>query len=702
MKENENINIALIGNPNSGKSSVFNQLTGLHQKIGNFAGVTVDKKIGHCTLDSNTKIKIIDFPGTYSLYPSSADERVALDVLLNKKNIDFPNLIVYVLDANQIEKHTLLLTQLLDLDFKIIVAINMLDIARKNTLAVDVQKFSTAFNVSVVEINGRTGENIDKLKNTIATVLDKEQEKTTNFYQLSLEEETLTNEISNKSENNYHNLLEIHHVNHLSYLSLAKKNEIKHLIQEKKYDSIGSQLDEIMQRYNNFVPKLQNIVSINIKGANTLTDKIDNIITHKTYGVILFFVLMFIIFQAIFSWSAIPMEFIDAQFANLSTFISAKLSENIFSRLLIEGIIPGISGIIIFVPQIFILFLILSFLEDIGYMSRAIYLFDSVMQKFGLNGRSIVSLVSGGACAVPAIMSTRTINNWKERLITILVTPFISCSARIPVFALLIAFVVPNKKILGYINLQGIVFMCLYLLGIIAALGSAYILKKIIKGTENSFLLLELPSYKTPHWKNILMEVWNKVSAFIFGAGKIIIIISIILWFLASFGPQLEQKGIQFSTEAKTQNLNTEETTLYISSKKLENSYAGILGRTIEPIIKPLGFDWKIGIALITSFAAREVFIGTISTLYSVGKDANNATIQEKLRNEINPETKQSVFTMPVALSLIIFYLFAMQCMSTLAVVYKETKSWKYPLLQFTYMSILAYISSFMVYQFFK
>jgi ferrous iron transport protein B len=568
VKENENINIALIGNPNSGKSSVFNQLTGLHQKIGNFAGVTVDKKIGHCTLDSNTKIKIIDFPGTYSLYPSSADERVALDVLLNKKNIDFPNLIVYVLDANQIEKHTLLLTQLLDLDFKIIVAINMLDIARKNTLAIDVQKFSTAFNVSVVEINGRTGENIDKLKNTIATILDKEQEKTTNFYQLSLEEETLTNEMSNKSENNYHNLLEIHHVNHLSYLSLAKKNEIKHLIQEKKYDSIGSQLDEIMQRYNNFVPKLQNIVSIKIKGANTLTDKIDNIITHKTYGVILFFVLMFIIFQAIFSWSAIPMEFIDAQFANLSTFISAKLSENIFSRLLIEGIIPGISGIIIFVPQIFILFLILSFLEDIGYMSRAIYLFDSVMQKFGLNGRSIVSLVSGGACAVPAIMSTRTINNWKERLITILVTPFISCSARIPVFALLIAFVVPNKKILGYINLQGIVFMCLYLLGIIAALGSAYILKKIIKGTENSFLLLELPSYKTPHWKNILMEVWNKVSAFIFGAGKIIIIISIILWFLASFGPQLEQKGIQFSTEAKTQNLNTEETTLYMSLQK--------------------------------------------------------------------------------------------------------------------------------------
>lgn len=702
MKENENINIALIGNPNSGKSSVFNQLTGLHQKIGNFAGVTVDKKIGHCTLDSNTKIKIIDFPGTYSLYPSSADERVALDVLLNKKNIDFPNLIVYVLDANQIEKHTLLLTQLLDLDFKIIVAINMLDIARKNTFAIDVQKFSTAFNVSVVEINGRTGENIDKLKNTIATILDKEQEKTTNFYQLSLEEETLTNEMSNKSENNYHNLLEIHHVNHLSYLSLAKKNEIKHLIQEKKYDSIGSQLDEIMQRYNNFVPKLQNIVSINIKDANTLTDKIDNIITHKTYGVILFFVLMFIIFQAIFSWSAIPMEFIDAQFANLSTFISAKLSENIFSRLLIEGIIPGISGIIIFVPQIFILFLILSFLEDIGYMSRAIYLFDSVMQKFGLNGRSIVSLVSGGACAVPAIMSTRTINNWKERLITILVTPFISCSARIPVFALLIAFVVPNKKILGYINLQGIVFMCLYLLGIIAALGSAYILKKIIKGTENSFLLLELPSYKTPHWKNILMEVWNKVSAFIFGAGKIIIIISIILWFLASFGPQLEQKGIQFSTEAKTQNLNTEETMLYVSSKKLENSYAGILGRTIEPIIKPLGFDWKIGIALITSFAAREVFIGTISTLYSVGKDANNATIQEKLRNEINPETKQPVFTMPVALSLIIFYLFAMQCMSTLAVVYKETKSWKYPLLQFTYMSILAYISSFIVYQLFK
>ncbi|MCB0514292.1 MAG: ferrous iron transporter B, partial [Bacteroidetes bacterium] len=457
-----------------------------------------------------------------------------------------------------------------------------------------------------------------------------------------------------------------------------------------------------LDRYNAFTPDLSKIIQRQLNASNTFTDKLDNILTHKFWGVLIFFALMLLVFQAMFNWSTIPMDFIDTQFTRMAGNIANNMADSLFTRLLTEGIIPGIGGIVIFVPQIFLLFLIISILEEIGYMSRAVYLFDSLMQRFGLNGRSIVALISGGACAIPAIMSTRTISNPKERLITILITPFISCSARIPIYALLIAFVVPSTVVFGFLNLQALVFMGMYLLGVIAALGSAYILHKILKTTDTSFLSLDLPEYKIPYWKNVLMEVSNKVQAFVFGAGKVIIVISILLWFAASYGPNLANKKIQFAQEAAQMNLSEQESSEYIASKTLENSYVGIAGRVIEPIIKPIGFDWKIGIAIITSFAAREVFIGTMSTLYSIGEDAGESTIREKLGKQINPETKQRVFTVATSLSLLVFYAFALQCMSTMAVVYRETKTWKYPIYQFIGMGLFAYIASFIVYHLFK
>jgi ferrous iron transport protein B len=411
---------------------------------------------------------------------------------------------------------------------------------------------------------------------------------------------------------------------------------------------------------------------------------------------------MLFIFQAIFAWSVIPMDWIDQQFANLATYLQSVLPDTILSRLLTEGLIPGVSGVMVFVPQITILFLLITLLEEVGYMARAVYMFDNIMQKFGLNGRSIVALISGGACAIPAIMSTRTISNWKERLITIMVTPLISCSARIPVFAVLIGFIIPSFKI-GPFNSQGLVFMVLYLIGITAALIASYVFKKILKSEEFSFLMLELPEYRKPHWKNVFYTLYEKVSSFMFGAGKIILMISLVLWFLASFGPKKAmQEAVNVATiESSLLHADKQTTDLLIASKKLEASYAGYAGRLIEPLIKPLGFDWKIGIALITSFAAREVFVGTISTLYSIGKNADNMTIKQKLQQEKNAEGKP-VFTMAVALSLVLFYLFAMQCMSTLATVYRETKSLKWPVIQFAYMTGAAYIVSFVVYQIFK
>lgn len=698
--------IAFIGNPNAGKSSLFNQLTGMRQKVGNFPGVTVDRKSAFVKIDKNQDVEIIDLPGTYSLYPTSLDERITVNALIDPNNKDYPNAIVYILDVTQLERHLLLLTQLMDLGFPIMVALNMNDVAAQQNITCDEKKLSQSMGLEFIKINGRTGDGVEKMKSKLGSLLNKpsvlQPEKS--FYTITATEKKAVEEVRKSFEvrNDYHALLLLQHAKKSTFLKDIEKANLLDIIQQQQFKLLDHQLDEIMQRYNNFTPMVREVLSRSFTNTKTLTDKIDAVLTNKYIGPFIFFSIMMFVFQAIFSWSTIPMDWIDLKFAELATYLQSILSVNLFSRLLTEGLIPGISGVLVFVPQITILFLLITLLEEIGYMSRVVFMFDNIMQRFGLSGRSIVSLISGGACAVPAIMSTRTISNKKERLITIMVTPLISCSARIPVFAVLIGFVVPEVRV-GIFNARGLVFMALYLIGIAAALFASYVFKKILRSDDYSFLMLELPEYKKPHWKNVFYTLYEKVRSFVWGAGKIILLVSLVLWFLASFGPSkaMKQAENEAIIEASLQHANPETTELIIASKRLEASYAGIAGHLIAPVIKPLGFDWKIGIALITSFAAREVFVGTISTLYSVGKDADNLTIKQKLQQEKNDEG-QPVFTMAVALSLVLFYLFAMQCVSTLVTVYRETHSIKWPIIQFSYMTGAAYIISFIAYHIFR
>ena len=700
------LTVALLGNPNSGKSTVFNQLTGLRQKTGNFPGVTVDKKLGKFRLNNGQQIVLLDLPGAYSLYPSSQDERIVLQVLTNSEDAHYPDAIIYIADVTHLEKHLLLFTQVRDLGIPIVMALNMSDDAEKENIHYDTAILSEAFNVPVVAISGRNGDNLPQLKQTLAEVLKPSSSNFQSFYELSDLENTVAQQIKNRFRlhNSYQALVWVQNSHQLPFLSQEDKREIAQVIDGQGFNPLVNQVREVMQRYDRFNPILKKAIRRTKENKITLTEKIDEIVTHRIWGPAIFFCLMLLVFQAIYAWSSYPTDLIEAAFANLSSWLQVVLPASWLTDLLTDGILAGLGGILVFIPQIAILFLLIAILEEVGYMARAVFMFDNVMQKFGLNGRSIVSLVSSGACAIPAVMSTRTISNWKERLITILVSPFISCSARIPVYTVLIGFVVPSATLWGIFNLQGIAFMGLYLLSIITALGAAWIFKKILKTEERSFLMLELPAYRRPIFKNVLLTVWEKVKVFCLEAGKIILIISIVLWVLASYGPgtsmeMAEQAAVELAQE---QGLDETATRDLIAGKQIEASYAGHLGKFIEPVIRPLGYDWKIGIALITSFAAREVFIGTMSTIYSIGSAEDELTIRNRMLKEVNPITGQPVYNFSTSLSLLIFYVFAMMCMSTLAIVKRETNSWKWPIIQFLFMTGLAYLGAFTVYQLFS
>lgn len=696
------VKIALVGNPNCGKTSVFNVLTGLRQKTGNFPGITVDKKIGKLKLSENIKAELIDLPGTYSLYPLSTDERIVIQSLLQKSDPNYPEIVVYVVDSMHLEKNLLLFTQIRDLGLPVVLALNMTDLATKNGVQINTVKLAEELKTPVVRISGRTGEGMADLKQEVINLLEVKEKLICNcFYKLEAKEAKIAQLFQEvfPEYNEYQALVIAHHYEWLP-ISEAQRRKSYEIIAENKFDALDAQVNETMQRFNAFSPIVKNVLKVDgIKSE--VTKKIDKTLTSNMFGVVIFLAIMFLVFQSIFELASYPMDWIDNAMGALASYTKYVLPAGWFTNLLAEGVIAGIGGIVIFIPQIAILFLFISLLDEVGYMARVAYMLDRLMTKFGLNGRSVVALISGAACAIPAIMSTRTISNSKERLITILVTPFISCSARIPVYAILIAFVVPKTKVFGFFNMQGLVFMGLYLLGIFAALGSSYILSKVLGKTEQSYLLLELPDYKMPSFRNIFYEVWENVSQFVFEAGKIILIISIFLWFSASYGPPkkvkiAENEAIVLAQERMLTATQTED---FIASKKLEVSYIGHLGKFIEPAIEPLGYDWKIGIALISSFAAREVFVGSMATIYSIGSEDEQSSIQKKMRKEINQDTGEPRFTLAVSLSLLIFYVFAMQCMGTLAVVYRETKSWKYPLIQFFFMTGLAYVCSFIVYQ---
>ena len=692
--------IALIGNPNAGKSSIFNHLTGLRQKTGNFPGVTVDKRSGTTRLPYGDLAEIIDLPGAYSLYPNSADERIVADTLCIRNSDSFPDSVIYVADANNLERHLLLCSQLIDLEIPVVMALTMTDISEKNGIFCDHNELSKSLDIDVVKVNGRTGSGLPELLETLVKNVQRKPQCFLDVTELAGAAIKGTKGIFNDRDiNAYSSLLITHHYKNLAYITSKQRNEIEKVIRDNGFNSIRLQVQETLARYDKIIRIINRVIHQKTSSSQTtLTEKVDNLLTHQVFGSLIFIAILFLLFQAIFAWAAIPMNWIDIAFSNLSSFTRQYLPSGMLSDLLSEGIIPGLAGIFIFIPQIAILFTVIVFLEDIGYMSRAIFLSDNIMRKFGLNGRSMVSLFSGLACAVPAIMSTRTITNWKERLTTIMITPLISCSARIPVFTILIALAIPKDAHIGIFNTQGIMMMSLYLLGIAAALTTALAMKKLIKVTEQSHLMMELPSYKSPHWKNIVLTVIEKVKIFVTQAGKVILVISIILWLLASYGPRQKMEFADMSVQTETLNLDDKQKEDLIAARKMEASYAGYLGRLIEPVIQPLGFDWKIGIALITSFAAREVFVGTMATLYSVGNN-DNQTVIGRLQKEINPATGQTTFTPPVTMSLLIFYVFAMQCMSTLAVVRRETNSWKWPIIQFLYMTGLAYLGSWIVYQ---
>ena len=738
------INVALIGNPNTGKTSVFNQLTGLKQKVGNYPGITVEKKEGICKLPRGVKAHILDLPGTYSLNTTSLDESVAVELLLNKNDKDHPDVAIVISDVENLKRNLLLFTQIKDLKIPTILVINMADRMTRKGITLDIEQLEKRLDTKIALVSTRQQTGIGRLKELIA-----------DYKNLSITPNLDTTVIAPQY---FERLREAFPKEDLYKLWLVITQDVNFMPIEKtlikdstsfvtksKSELKKLQQKETIKRYQFINSILKETYLVDAKAAKGIKATLDRILTHKVFGYVIFFVILLTIFQAIYDWSSYPMDFIDESFASASEWVKNTLPPGLLTNLIAEGILSGIGGIVIFIPQIAFLFLFISLLEESGYMSRVVFLMDRVMRPFGLSGKSVVPLISGTACAIPAVMATRTIENWKERLITILVTPFTTCSARLPVYLIIISLVIPEGRFLG-LGYQALTLMLLYLIGFGAAIISAMALNKVLKIKSRTFFVVEMPSYKLPLLKNVAYTVWEKTKSFVFGAGKIILAISIILWFLGSNGitdnyenaesiienrintegfTTYNQESIEndlavyqnalndsiakdvfpINSQQLTDSVNTFKIVLMekaknqeIASYKLENSYIGNMGKAIEPMVKPLGYDWKIGIALITSFAAREVFVSTLATIYSVGSDEED-TIKHRMAAEVNADTKKPLFNLASGISLLLFYAFAMQCMSTLAIVKRETNSWKWPAAQLVFMSLFAYIVALIAYQ---
>jgi ferrous iron transport protein B len=697
------LKVALIGNPNTGKTSVFNHLTGLNQQVGNYPGITVEKKIGYCKLTRHKKAKIIDLPGTYSLNASSLDESVVIELLMNKNGEDYPDVAIVVSDVENLKRNLLLFTQIKDLEIPTILVINMSDRMKRKGISLDIDVLEKDLDTKIALVSSRTKEGIGNIKTLLQNSKDLSSES-------SLDASIIDKEYFDRLEKVFPNqslyklwLVITQDVN----FGKVEKGELKEkasFATKSNSELKRLQQKETIARYKFINDVLKKGYTVDKSKATDLRSTLDRILTHKVFGYVIFFGILLLIFQMLFDWSSVPMDFIDSSFASLGDWTRSQLSPGKFTDLLVDGIIAGLGGVVIFIPQIAFLFLFISVLEESGYMSRVVFLMDRIMRRFGLSGKSVVPLISGTACAIPAIMATRNIESWKERLITILVTPFTTCSARLPVYAILIALVIPDQRILGIFNAQGLTLMLLYLLGFASAIIAAFILNKTLKIKSKSFFVVEMPNYKVPLLRNVFINVFEKTKAFLIDAGKIILAISIVLWFLASHGPSEKFNNAEeiVKNEFVNQQISDSELDDKIASYKLEHSYIGIVGKTIEPIIKPLGYDWKVGIALVTSFAAREVFVGTLATIYSVGSAGEEEeTIKQKMAAEVYPNGEK-VFTLASGISLLLFYAFAMQCMATLAIVKKETNSWKWPMIQLFGMTAIAYVVALIAFQFLK
>ncbi len=692
------IKVALIGNPNVGKTSVFNQLTGLNQQVGNYPGITVEKKTGVAKLSEKVRAKIIDLPGTYSLNASSIDENVVIELLMNKKDEDFPDVAIVVTEVENLKRNLLLFTQIKDLEIPTLLVINMSDRMKLKGIELDIPYLETTLKTKIALVSSRKKIGIESLKNLI---LNYENLSTEPCLNASSIDEIYFNKLRNAFPNQLLYKLWLVITQDVNFLNL-ERNEIKNSFTKSHSELKKLQQKETIKRYQFINETLKIGQKIDISKATDFQSRLDKILTHKIFGYLIFFIILFGIFQSIFEWSTIPMDFIDESFASMSSYAKANLPVGEFTNLVSEGIIPGIGGIVIFIPQIAFLFLFISVLEESGYMSRVVFLMDKIMRPYGLSGKSVVPLISGTACAIPAIMGARNIENWKERLITILVTPFTTCSARLPVYAIIISLIIPKGMLFGFLSLQGLTLMILYIIGFLMAIFSALLLHKFLKMNCKSYFVVEMPSYKIPMFKNVSINVIEKTKAFVFGAGKIILALSVVLWYMGSHGISDDFNNAEkiITTQIENQKLSQEEIEDKINAFRLEKSYIGYMGKAIEPVIKPLGYDWKIGIAVVSSFAAREVFVGTLATIYSVGShNEEETTIKNKMAAEINPTTGEKVFNFATGISLLLFYAFAMQCISTLAIVKKETNSWKWPLIQLVFMSAFAYAVALIAYQ---
>jgi ferrous iron transport protein B len=699
----QEITVALVGNPNTGKTSLFNALTGMHVKVSNFPGTTVEKKTGYCTLDKDTRLQVIDLPGTYSLYPKSADELVTYELLRNKSETNFPDVVLFIADASNLKRNLLLLTQVADLGVPVVLALNMVDLAQRKGIIYDIDVLSETLKLPVIVINARTRQGLDEVRKELSKnfVRNAHRYFSLNFLQANLLEKI--SEITDK-KNHY---AALQYAINASTLVRAKSKQIREVFEQYAFDAIAFQKKEILERYH-LIDEAVRKSRREKKGAvaQSLTRKADAILTHRYWGIFIFLSILFLVFQAIFSLSSYPMDGVEKLFSLLSGIIEQSLPAGVLHDVLVHGVLAGLSGVMVFLPQIIILFAFIAVLEDVGYMARVGFIMDRIMRPFGMNGKSIVPLISGMACAVPSIMASRSIENKKERLITILVTPLMSCSARLPVYTLLISMLVSEDAKWGPFNLHGIVLMLMYLLGFAASLFSAFLFSAIVKNQTKNYFLMELPGYKFPLVNTIIITLFDKGKAFVWGAGKIIVAVSVVLWATASFGPRdtmraIDEKYYVLATQQTTHH--AEELASLKRAEKLQASYAGEFGRWIEPAIRPLGFDWKIGIALLTSLAAREVFVGTMNTIYSVGGDKDDlATLKQKMIGEKKENSSNPVFSLATVLSLMVFYAFALQCMSTVSVVQTETQSWKWALIQFMYMTALAYLASLGVYTLFK
>jgi ferrous iron transport protein B len=698
----------LVGNPNSGKSSLFNALTGLNQKVGNFPGVTVDKKTGNTMISDRISATLVDLPGTYSLYPRREDEWVAYRVLMQQDAETRPDMVVLVADASNLKRNLLFVSQIIDLKTPVVLALTMLDLAKQKGIVIDVAELERELGIPVVPVNPRKNKGIPQLKRAIDLTASE-------LYKAPARDFIDNKSLGGISVGEVKQLIPslsdykaIHYlINHESFsLDNQLQDKIESIEQQNKFNHTKVQAEEILQRYQRIGTIMKQSVSEPSPMQKKLfTDKLDDLLLHRRWGYLILFAVLFLLFQSVFWLAEFPMNMIEWGFAELSGWFSEVLPAGWLTDLFINGILAGLSGILVFVPQIMILFGLITILEDTGYMARISFLSDKLMRKVGLNGKSVMPMISGFACAVPAIMSARNIENKKERLLTILVTPLMSCSARLPVYTILIALVIPQKYYLGFLSQRGLVMMGLYLLGLVMALVVSYIARWFIHIKEKSFFILELPIYRAPRWNNVFVTMVNKAKIFVVDAGKVIMVISLVLWALSSYGPgdRMEAVANKYEQQIQQNPSLSEELSRQKNAELLQNSYAGIMGKSIEPLIRPLGFDWKIGIAIITSFAAREVFVGTMATLYSVegGDEADETTLTQKMNAAVNPDGSK-VYSLASGLSLMIFYVLAMQCMSTLAVVKRETKSCKWPVIQLVYMTALAYLGSLITYQLLK